>query len=462
MSQHSCPEPEQLKAWVDRETAPSTESAITAHVNGCTRCTEEVRIMRQLGGALKELDSQVEPPANLRQRILASTVETAPRASSRGRWLPGNPFQLLRWAMAAAVVAVIAFIGLNNLPAGVPALTPDFSTRVADIAGETGGQAKGSVALPASPMGGAMPAAPRGVPGVDRNGEIAGMRDEWAYPQGRSGGAAMPMAGMPGSPLRNLRQRAARAPALVPGAPAATPDDVNTYARGVPVDDVTRKVKRIAVLSVRTRSALEGIQKEIEKRLKKDDGYVESANLSTPEGGERTIAMRLRVPVDKLDEYVTWLASLGEVRAKNVRGEDITGTWIDQRAEVRELRKEEARLLKVYNTDPSREKRNEARWQLLRIRPRIAASEERFALSTKLATLSTIELTLVEPAQARIQGNLWQDIDGTTRSAIAAFMVALRVPAALLIWLVVFCPLWLPCVLVYRWASRRAGQWQGR
>ena len=444
---HSHPDLEQLKSWIDHELDPSAARAASAHVEACPLCTEEVRIMKQLGGALKELDSQVEPPAHLRQRILASTGQTAaPRVTSRGRWVPGNPFQLLRWTMAAAVVAVVAFIGFNNLPPGAQGLDLMGGQRVSTLNVETKGPA--GAAFPGSPIAG-MPASEptRSVTAIDGdpNSDVAGERS-------RSKRLSMPMGGAAADQGRYLAPQGSRAGS---GSPA-TPDDVNTYTRGLPVEDVTRKVKRIAVLSVRTRSALEGIQKEIEKRLKADDGYVESANLSTPEGGERTIAMRLRVPVDKLDEYVTWLASLGEVRAKNVRGEDITGTWIDQRAEVRELRKEEARLLKVFNTDPSREKRNEARWQLLRIRPRIAASEERFALTTKLATLSTIELTLVEPAQARIQGNLWQDIDGTARSAVAAFMVALRVPAALLIWLVVFCPLWLPCILVYRWASRRA------
>jgi hypothetical protein len=426
------PDVEQLKAWVDRELAPAAEPDVAAHVSACPICTEEVRIMRQLGSVLKELDSQVEPPAQLRQRILASTVEaTAPRAGSRSGWLSRNPFHALRWAMAAAVVAIIAFIGINNFPAR---LELDRVSKRVDM---SNAREAGQMRSPSAAAGGA----PR--------------RSAQAEPPG-----AQPPAEYGDSGRRESSARSV-APAA-PGAPAASPDDVNVYARGASVDDVTRKVMRIAVLSVRTRSNLDGVQKEIEKRLKKDDGYVESANLSTPEGGERTAFMRLRVPVDKLDEYVTWLASLGEVRARNVRGEDMTGTWIDQRAEVRELRKEEARLLKVYNTDPNRNRRDEARWQLLRIRPRIAASEERFALTTKLAALSTVELTLVEPAQARIQGNLWQDIDSTARSAVSAFMVALRVPAALLIWLVVFCPLWLPCLLVYRWAARRAQRWQPR
>ncbi|MCC2671631.1 MAG: hypothetical protein K0Q72_4102, partial [Armatimonadetes bacterium] len=406
----SCPDLEQLKAWVDRELEAAAEAPVAAHVENCAHCQEEVTIMRKLGVSLQELDSLVEPPAQLRERILARTGGPA-GAHGPSRWSVGNPFALIRWAMAAAVAVIVGFVGVNSLPGRPVSTTSKGSTQ----------PAQGLTSLPASPSGQSNDKfSPPEMPGA---GAAMGGGAPVATRLARSG-EFLPPAGSVNGKVDSGQQL--RAGSEVPGASLASPDDVNVYARGASVDDVTRKVVQTAVLSVRTRSALEGIQKEIEKRLKKDAGYVESANLSTPEGGERTAIMRLRVPVEKLDDYVAWLASLGEVRAKNVRGDDVTGTWIDQRAEVRELRKEEARLLKVYNTDRDKARRNEARWQLLRIRPRIASSEERFALTTKLATLSTVELTLIEPAQARIQGNLWQDIDGTTRSAVSAFMVALR------------------------------------
>jgi hypothetical protein len=40
--------------------------------------------------------------------------------------------------------------------------------------------------------------------------------------------------------------------------------------------------------------------------------------------------------------------------------------------------------------------------------------------------------------------------------------VAVRIPAAVLIWLAVFAPLWLPCLLIYRWAGRMARAQQAR
>jgi len=466
ISPPSCPDGEQLKAWVDRELGAAEERAVGTHVEACPACREETRIMRELGNAMKELEGLVEPPAQLRRRILDGV---GGRERSRASWWVRNPFVLVRWASAAGAVAVAVICGVNSIPS---------ETGVSEAGkGDSNNRANPTVLMQ----------------GPARSAPLAQPQGDWRAREIASAGGGARAANVPGAPqsyymdgygkeakaARDVRAidgdigavNDSRLATLVPGRTngdvnaaktPTSPDDINVYVRGAAVDDVKRKVARTAVLSVRTRSALEGIQKEIQKRLKRDEGFVEESTLSTLAAGERTAIMRLRVPVDKLDEYVTWLASLGEVRAKEVRGSDITGTWIDQRAEVRELRKEEARLLKVYETDPKRERRNEARWQLLRVRPRIAASEERFALTTKLAALSTVELTLVEPEQARIQGNLWQDMDGTARSAVSAFMVALRIPASLLIWLVVFCPLWLPCVLLYRWASRKAIGWQAR
>jgi hypothetical protein len=267
------------------------------------------------------------------------------------------------------------------------------------------------------------------------------------------------MATQPGAAISGVVDRDGRhLSAGFGGGNGPTTEDVNRYARGAALEDFKRKVVHTAELSVHVRQRLEALQDEISARVRKDGGYVENATLTAPEKGDRTAEMALRVPVDRFDGTVSWLASLGEVKAKNVRGEDVTGTWVDQRAEIRALRREEERLSKQLSRTRNEAERAGIRSALIQVRPRIAAAEERFAATGKLAALSSIQLTLSESQQARAGGMLIPEMQDTFRSAVAAFLVALRIPATLLIWLAVFSPLWLPCVLVYRWAGRAARQ----
>lgn len=482
---NACPAWDDLKAWVDRELEATRQTTLGTHVETCAACQEEARLMRQIGTALRELEHSVEPSAELRGRILNRITEP----SRRAWWsLPGNPFAMLRWVTVATAILVVGVVGRQAV---VTQPTPQVTYGPAASAPPT-------AASPASPResakqeqrsakmaaGAEKGTAPAGAPAMDAASNTVQLAPEAsaqrampskAAPGEAPAGGAAAMGGpspIPAAPSTSVaaepewasQPRARRtyggpqvADRLTPG--RVSPDDVNRYTRGKALEEVKRKVVRRADLAVRTRSPLESVQKEIQTRLEKDDGFVESSHLTVPAGTERTARMLLRVPVGKLDEYLAWLGGLGEVQAKSVRGEDVTGTWVDQRAEVRELRKEEERLLETYRTHRGRERREEARRLLLHLRPRIAVAEERFALTGKLAALSTLTLTLIEPEQVRVQGSLWQDLDRTTRSAVASFMVALRVPAAILIWLVVFSPLWVPCVFLYRWATRKAKDW---
>jgi hypothetical protein len=245
---------------------------------------------------------------------------------------------------------------------------------------------------------------------------------------------------------------------VVPQVGVGTGSDIDKYVHGNEADEVLRKVAKSATLGVEVNERLETLQDRIAKQVKADEGYVESMNLSSPaEGkGKRTSRMALRVPVNLFESTIESLSKLGEVTSKEMGGSDITGTWIEQRTNVRSLRNKEAKYAKAYRNARNRTERERARQQLLNLRPVLQSSEEQFAATAKLAALARIDLTLTEEPQARIKGDLGRDLQNTTKQASAAFLMSLRVPATLLIWLAIFTPLWLPCLLAYRWATRMA------
>lgn len=409
-----CPAHEELKAHVDGELPDGAAQAVEAHLAGCGLCAREVTVMRKINEGIRGLEAAVEPPAGLRDRVLSRISFPADRQG------PTWPFQLLQWAAAGGLVMLLVAI-----------LFPVFAT-----------------SRERSHMVAGYPNAKQMVPQMRARGPAAK-----GGGFGAPGGAAAPAPpSVAGSPARMYAQDQAFGGA--PGAGEATPDDVRRYSQGRGGKDPLRKVVQMADLSVRVARRVEIVQDEVADRIKREGGYAEESSLSAPEGADRAVSMTLRIPVARFEATVAYVASLGAVTAKNVRGEDVTGTWLDERASVRDLREEEERLAEAERRATDLEQRQQLRSRLLGLRPRIRRAEEQFAYTSKLAALATIRLSLVEGRHSNAGGSLLWDVQETGRAAVAAFLWAVRVPLALLIWLVVFCPLWLPLALLYRWATR--------
>ena len=87
--------------------APEERSAFEAHLAGCEACRAEVRAFTEVAGLLAYGAPAVEPPAGLRDRVLAEARRVrpiaAPRRPATGAWLAAAAGLLL--ALAAGVEA---------------------------------------------------------------------------------------------------------------------------------------------------------------------------------------------------------------------------------------------------------------------------------------------------------------------------------------------------------------------
>lgn len=458
-----CPSEETLLAFAHGELPVTEALPVQAHLRDCSRCAEEITVMKTITAEVGNLAEAAEVPTGLRGRVLSRL-----RFRERRRW---NLFDSIRLGAAGGAAAVAATVLLMMLPRSSSRMALAPSSPVAGLPTDNAKASSGtaSSAFNDGHLKRAVPEAPsltapafidlsRTSPSV-LGGSMGG------YPGGGAGGHPATAGVLPEGRARRQEQLRFSQPSnglpstrhgVSAGGPEITPDDVRRYTHGEAIEDPKRKVVHSLTLGVRVNRALEGVQDEITARVRKEGGYVEDASLNAPPESERTAEMTLRVPVDQLDAVTRWLSGLGEVKAKSASGEDVTGTWVDQRAELREFRKEEERLQKEYDHAKTASAREAVRYQLLALRTRIRSSEERFALTTKLAALATIRLSLTEEPQARVRGSLLPDMDNTFKSAVSAFMIAVRVPLGVLIWLAVFSPLWVPCVLLYRWATRKA------
>lgn len=413
----ACPEFEELLGYAHQELAAGRAEAVAAHVQTCAACAEEVRIMEQIGNGLGQMATAEAPPAGLREKIL-DRVKDAPARPRK------NPLGWVQWALAACGVAIVAAI-----------IFPIFS------------QAREQSRLAfKSPQGAAGAPPASAVPELSQQAE--------APAPSAMGGAPAAPALQPQRYAADLRRRQNRDAASSYGGGVISPEDVQHYVRGGDSDLARRRVVQTADFALVVRRQLEDAEKELTTHIQQAGGYVEQSNLVSAENGDRTSSLTVRVPVEKFEETVGWLPALGEVKSKNVRGEDVTGRWIDERAEVRELREEEGRLLKQFTAARTPADRESARWALVQLRARIRASEERFAATAKMAALATLNISLTQTRRGAAGAGLLGDMTDTFGAAVGGFMLAVRVPLALLVWVLVFAPLWLPAVLIWRWISR--------
>jgi anti-sigma-K factor RskA len=108
------PDRDDLVAFALGALEPGEERAVEAHMPSCARCTRELEALVPAVAVLGECVEQLEPPPELRERVLAVVRSEAaasrepaeqPARRREGRGLRGF---LLRPAVALATVAVIA------------------------------------------------------------------------------------------------------------------------------------------------------------------------------------------------------------------------------------------------------------------------------------------------------------------------------------------------------------------
>ncbi len=324
-SQMPCPEWDDLKVYFDGEAPATQHGRVAEHLESCDRCTEEVRVMREIASGLQQLEGMIDPPADLRRRILAR-VKTGSRPSSRRNWLDflGGPFGATRWALAAVTVIVIGSTWIQMDP-----LAPSAPAGM-----ETGTMPPAGVRVSSDSVTAAKPShleAPAGKaslpPGAGAEGAVAGAvpPTAGAVPP-TAGTVSPPAAGAPapqelGSTASGYLSRATDTSTPPPRTPAVDKSDAGE-----------RKVAYSADLTLEVNNPLEAVREEIEEHLRKGQGRVEFTSRTTTSGAPGKIRMTLRVPAERLDYHLQCLSRLGTPRTRGVRSDDLTERWKELRA----------------------------------------------------------------------------------------------------------------------------------
>ena len=183
-------------------------------------------------------------------------------------------------------------------------------------------------------------------------------------------------------------------------------------------------------------------------------GFVQSSSTSSFEEGDASGEITLRVPVDRYDEAMDQLGTLGEVESSAEEGEDVTDQLVDLGARVRALRAEEdalnALMAEAGNVNEVLAIRSTAvsiRQQIEQLAAQQASLEDRSSFSTIHVVLHEATASLSEDEPGDDDWSIAQAFD-------TAGDVAVRVAGSMIVAVGVVLPL-LPLAAVALLVARR-------
>ena len=249
------------------------------------------------------------------------------------------------------LIAALALIACD----GESSSKADATTTASDAAGVS------AIPAPAPPV----------LPG--QFGEAGGMVGNEAASQSRAGralGARVEAGGPAGDPLQNVTAGTA-VPAMI----------IRTGQAFIEVEKVDP-----AVLKIRQLAAQVG-------------GYITNSSVSGGHDQIRQATLELKIPAQKYDEAVGSLSTIGKVETVSTNAQDVGEEFVDVTARVNNSRRLEERLITLLaNKTGKLDEVLRVERELARVREEIERYEGRLRYLTSRVSLSTLTITVHEPA----------------------------------------------------------------
>jgi hypothetical protein len=174
------------------------------------------------------------------------------------------------------------------------------------------------------------------------------------------------------------------------------------------------------------------------------DGFIASSQISGATGSPRNGTWKVRIPVDRYDDFVAAARKLGEVQNISTDSQDVTEEYYDVEARIRNKETEEKRLLKhLTDTTGKLEEILVVEKELSRVREELERMQGRLRVLKDLVTLTTVTLHVNEikgyvPPQAPTYGTRVSRAWTGSLDALAETAQALSIAAVAVIpWLAV-------------------------
>ena len=182
------------------------------------------------------------------------------------------------------------------------------------------------------------------------------------------------------------------------------------------------------------------------------DGYVVSS--SKHERENRVFGhVSIRVPAERFDEAFDRLRQLAvDVPYENTESRDVTEEYTDLEAQLRNLEATEAQYLALLEKAETVEDILAVQRELSNVRGQIERTKGRMQYLERTSDMSLIEVSLQETKPLGATG--WSASE-TFKSAVRGLITSGKALANIAIWLVIFCPIWIPIIFLIRFLRRR-------
>jgi len=222
--------------------------------------------------------------------------------------------------------------------------------------------------------------------------------------------------------------------------------------REIPVDlNIERKIVKSGRISLEVESVVTAMD-EIASIADELGGYVVSSDkYETDEGPSAN--MNIRIPVDKFDQAFDRLRQLAiDVPHESTDSIDVTEEYVDLQARLRNLEATESQYLALLERAETVEDTIRVWQELSNIRGQIEQIEGRMKYLERTSDMSFIQISLSEPGAL---AGPWSP-SNAIRSAIRGLVTFLRGIVTALIWIGIFCWIWIPALVFYLRRRRKS------
>ncbi len=192
-----------------------------------------------------------------------------------------------------------------------------------------------------------------------------------------------------------------------PGAPSDQAGGVanqRDVGKNIPGDASAARLQPATVLirtgqaTIEVRRLDEGISK-VRQIATQAGGYITNSSLSAGNEQVKSATLEVKIPADKYEQAVAALSSVGNVESVNTNVDDVGEEFVDVTARVANLKKLEERLVALLaNRTGKLEEVLAVERELARVRTEIETYEGRLRYIRSRAALSTLSVTIHEPA----------------------------------------------------------------
>lgn len=179
---------------------------------------------------------------------------------------------------------------------------------------------------------------------------------------------------------------------------SAAEDNTDEKVQSQTVTD--RKLIRRITINAETED-LDALLAAIDAKVSFLGGYTESRNVYTgsrysDRANRRYANLTLRIPKDKLDEFVSHMQDESNVTSSNETSDDVTLTYVATKSRMTALQKEEARLLELIDKAANLSELLELEKRLTEVRTELEQVTSQLLLYDNLVDYGTISLSISE------------------------------------------------------------------